>query len=400
MQAPVSKSRFDTSGAKRALEDRRMGAVGVRSAEFDRLLALAPDRTCDASHELELALLLFLTDPVALHGGSEATLRAQRQSLERDVPRRLLDPLLQLALGLELWLLGRDEAEDGESVFRQVRERLEASRAPVVVLEQKPVEESLLEDARNRLVVTFGVVLALVVAAADVEPKGHARMALDDRIVELDAAVDQLLGVAPPLTVALPHGRVEEGSVLRRVDLYVRAAEADQLIHLAPREVDHVREVLVAGRVGALRLFRVIVGGSLLGADHRHLARTPRRRPEKRPLFAGHTSLPAQAIDHHRALQDQLLPTLVAEGNRPAALAVESLEGVDEVAVEGVATELAIGHHIDAGPFLDLDRGPDRRIFDCLELRLRHLAGLQPLAGADQVRRSQEAADDLGSPGW
>src|SRR5712692_3631505 len=252
MNAPALRPRFATSGAKRAPGDRGMGAVGVRSVEFDRLLALAPDRSGDASHQLELAFLLFVTDPVALHGRCEPALRAQRQPLEWDIARRLLDPLLQLGLGLELWLLGRDEAEDGESVFRQVRERLEASRALVVVLEQKPVEESLLEDARDRLVVTFGVVLALVVAAADVESKRHARMALDDRVVELDAAVDQLLGVAPPLAVALAHGRVEESPVLRRVDLYIRAAKADQLIDLPPGEVDHVCEVLVAGRVGAL----------------------------------------------------------------------------------------------------------------------------------------------------
>src|SRR6266478_3334474 len=56
--------RFDTSGAERALGDRRMGTAGVRSVEFDWLLALAPDRTGHASHQLELALLLLVADPV------------------------------------------------------------------------------------------------------------------------------------------------------------------------------------------------------------------------------------------------------------------------------------------------------------------------------------------------
>src|SRR5216683_3172218 len=112
------KSRFDTSGAKRALGDRRMGAVGVRSVEFDRLLALAPDRMSHASHQLELALLLFMADPVALDGRSEPTLRAERQSLERDVARGLRDPLLEIGLGFELRLLGRHEAKHGDSIFR------------------------------------------------------------------------------------------------------------------------------------------------------------------------------------------------------------------------------------------------------------------------------------------
>jgi len=81
-----------------------------------------------------------------------------------------------------------------------------------------------------------------------------------------------------------------------------------------------------------------------------------RERPKKRPLLAAHASLPAQWIDHYGAFEDQLLSMLVPEGNRPAALAIESLERVDEVAIESVSTELAIGHDIDAGPSLKLDR--------------------------------------------
>src|ERR1700674_1168517 len=121
-----------------------------------------------------------------------------------------------------------------------MRERREASRAPVVVLEQESVEQRLLEDARDRLLVPLGVELALVVATADVESKGDAGVALDDGVVELDAAVDQLLGVAPSLPVAFPHRRVQEGSVLRRVDLDIGAAEANQLVDLAAGQVDHV----------------------------------------------------------------------------------------------------------------------------------------------------------------
>ena len=169
------------------------------------------------------------------------------------------------------------------------------------------------------------------------ESESHATVPLDDRVVELDAAVDQLLGVAPPLAVALPHGGVEQRPVLRPVDLDIRAAEANQLVHLPPGEVDDVGQVSITGGVGVFRLFRVVVGGRLLCAEHRHLAGTSSHRPEKRPLLAAHASLPPQPVDHDRALEDQLLPTVVAEGNRPAALAVESLERIDEVAIKGVS---------------------------------------------------------------
>ena len=60
---------------------------------------------------------------------------------------------------------------------------------------------------------------------------------------------------------------------------------------------------------------------------------------------------------------------------------------------------LATGHDIDAGPFLKLDRLPDCRVFDRLELRLCQLAGLQPFSCIDQIRWSQQAADDLSCPG-
>src|SRR5579863_6818732 len=142
-----------------------------------------------------------------------------------------------------------------------MRERREASGAGVVVLEQEPVEQRFLKDARDRLIVAFRVELALVVAAADVEREGHARVALDDRVVELYAAVDQLFWVASPLPVAFPHGRVEERSILGPVDLYVGAAKANQLVHLAAREVDDVGQVGISRRVGVLRLLGVVVSG-------------------------------------------------------------------------------------------------------------------------------------------
>ncbi len=81
-------------------------------------LALAPDRSCDAPYELELALLLLVSDPVALQGRSEPTLGAQGESFERNVPGRLFDSELQVGLGFELRFLGRHQAEDGDPVFR------------------------------------------------------------------------------------------------------------------------------------------------------------------------------------------------------------------------------------------------------------------------------------------
>src|ERR1700686_3800129 len=124
----------------------------------------------------------------------------------------------------------------------------------------------------------------------------------------------------------------------------------------------------------------------------------PPARPMERPPPAAHASLPAQRMDHDRALQDQLLSTLIPKRNRPAALAIKSFKRVDKVAVESESAKLAIGYDIDARLLLKLDRRPDGGILDRLELGVCHLARVQPLSSVDQLRWSQKAADDLGSP--
>ena len=161
------------------------------------------------------------------------------------------------------------------------------------------------------------------------EPEGHAGVPLDDRVVQLDAEVDHLLGIAAALPVALAHLRVEQRTVLRPVDLDVGAAQAHQLLHLAPRDVHDVRQERVPGRVSAGRLLGVVVGGRLLRADHGDLARLGGNRAQEDPLLAAHAPPPAQLLDHHRALEDQLLALFVTEGNRPAALPVEAVERLE-----------------------------------------------------------------------
>src|SRR6266849_5331933 len=170
-----------------------------RSRRMGQIQYLTPDRASHPSHQFELLALLRRGQAVALHGGGEPALRAERQPLERHVARRFRDPPLQLVLSLERRLLARHEAEDDDPVLRYVPQGLEPARALVVVLEQEAVEPRPFEDAGDRPVVARRIELALVVAAADVDREGHAGVARDDGIVHLDARVDQRLGVAAPL---------------------------------------------------------------------------------------------------------------------------------------------------------------------------------------------------------
>src|SRR6185295_9189873 len=133
---------------------------------------------------------------------------------------------------LEPRLLRAHQPQDDDAVVGHVTQRLEAPRSRIVVLEQKAREARLTEDLAGDAVVSArGVEHALIVAAADVDAEGDAGMAVDDGVVELDAGVEQAIGIAATLPVALAHLLVEERRVLRRIALDVGAAAP---AHLRP----------------------------------------------------------------------------------------------------------------------------------------------------------------------
>ena len=163
----------------------------------------------------ELASLVLGRELVALHGRGEAALRAESQAIERHQPGRLVDARAQLVHRLEARLLARHQPQHHVAVLRHRAQRLEAARALVVVLQQEALEAALAEHARDGLVAAAGVEHRLVVAAADVQAERDARMAADHRVVHLDARVDEPVGIAAPLAVALAQRGIEQRRVLR-----------------------------------------------------------------------------------------------------------------------------------------------------------------------------------------
>ncbi|MEZ4521501.1 MAG: hypothetical protein R3A46_07650 [Thermomicrobiales bacterium] len=110
-------------------------------------------------------------------------------------------------------------------------------------------------------------------AAAEVDAEVDARMFADHRVIQLDAAVEQCVGVIPALSIAFTDLRVEQGGVLRRVDLDVRAAEPDEIRRPGPENIDDIGQVGLDRRVGASFDFGIVIGRGLLGADQRYLRR-------------------------------------------------------------------------------------------------------------------------------
>ena len=88
----------------------------------------------------------------------------------------------------------------------------------------------LREDTGNGFVVSTCVEFALIVATTDMDAEGDAGMPIDDSIVHLDAGIDQFVGVAAALAIALSHFGIEQGRVLGRVNLDVGAAQTNQLL--------------------------------------------------------------------------------------------------------------------------------------------------------------------------
>src|SRR3954451_20205250 len=137
------------------------GAVGPvitsSSPPVDRWPWSAPDLLGSLDDQPELGDLLVPRQRVALDGRGEPALPGEGQLVQRHVPRRLLDPPLEVVLALEFGPLRRHQAEDDALARRHETQRLEAARAGVVVLEEEPVDVQAAEQClRDEVVAALG----------------------------------------------------------------------------------------------------------------------------------------------------------------------------------------------------------------------------------------------------
>src|SRR4029450_5419990 len=98
--------------------------------------ASAPHLFGELHDHAQLRPLLLLGQEIALLGRGEAALRRERELIDIDVFRRLLDPPLELIAALELAGLGGDEPEhDGLALWHEPQ-RLEPAGARAVVFHE------------------------------------------------------------------------------------------------------------------------------------------------------------------------------------------------------------------------------------------------------------------------
>src|SRR5262249_44587582 len=200
---------------------------------------LAPDRSRRLENAFELAPLILLRDHDMVET-AETALRTERELLDRQVSRGLLDPTLDQIERLEIGPLGGGEAEQCDLALWHERQRRKAARALVVIFEQEPV----VVEPRNQAL-SDGVVVAFAVplgrdlagqgidrpriAATEMNAEGDAVEAGNHRIIGLDRTLHVGGRVFAAGAHALERDAVDIGSIARRVDLDVAAAGVDEL---------------------------------------------------------------------------------------------------------------------------------------------------------------------------
>src|ERR1700730_9756162 len=213
----------------------------------------APYAIGDVGDQPELAFLHRRLDRVALDSGGEAALSRERELIAREKARGLFDTPGQLVGRFQHVALGRHQAEHDALAARHVGQRFEGARARVVVLEQElVVVAGALEDlARDRVVAAAGQPAAVIVAAAQMQPKSYARL-VGERVENLDALADHAFVIDTALLEndAL-HLWIDEVSQLGRVNLDVYASQARQFGNLLADNRgavgEHVERIAVGG---------------------------------------------------------------------------------------------------------------------------------------------------------
>jgi hypothetical protein len=184
---------------------------------------------------------------------------------------------------------------------------------------------------------------------------------------------------------------------VRGVELNVTAPEAPQLPHLVAKDVDNVGHEVVEARVRLARPLRRPQTAEQAGRrqrDLRHAICDGAQECELLRRKAASAAKPA-GYRHLRRTLDRLVPELLRvpvapqPGVEPDAL--EAVRGGDELRLERLATQLAVGNDRATRGLLEGDDVPHRGVLDRLELSIVDGVGGVGLAGLDQLGRAQEA---------
>ena len=130
----------------------------------------------------------------------------------------------------------------------------------------------------------------------------------------------------------------------------------------------------------------------------RHLVAARHAPQELEGVAEDRVAEPHPVVDAQRRGLEVEVAVLVVEVHRELLVGrVDALELVDEVHVPRRTPELAVGRGAQARVALQRHDVADRRVLDLPQPVVVELAGLVPGAGVEQRRRSEQAADVVGT---
>src|SRR5436309_6012492 len=401
-KAPAAARRRSTTPRPR--ERRTAAHDGGHS--YPRSRRSTPSRPDDRSRvddRAQLRALVVAAQGVTDDGRGEATLRGERQPVERDDLRSLPNSGDEFVDGLAPRRLRRHESEHDDLVVGNRAKRSERAGPRVVVLEQQSLCANAGEQPlREPVVPPFHEPAACLIAAAEVEAEGDARVISDDVVVELDTELEPALGRPAATFVEPAVCRIDEQRVVRCVQLDVHRAEPHELVDLLTEEFGDVGEELLQVPVRGLRAFRVPEVRKQTGARQRHLDDPVGAAAGVHELFGRERAFaPKRLLDRELRPFDAKLTELVALPLAPEERVEvplgEALDGRGELALKRESAHLAVGDDRKACLRLELEGVVDRLVLDPLERGGCQLpVGELPLR-CEQVGRAKKTADDVRS---
>ena len=187
---------------------------------------------------------------------------------------------------------------------------------------------------------------------------------------------------------------------MRRVELDVRRAQADELVDLLPQDLGDVAEELLQVRVRGSRALGIPEVREQARAGERHLQHPVGATACVRELLGREEPpSPELPLDGQRRPLDLLSPTLVALPVAPEKRVeiplAEALDRLGHLALERQTPHLAVRHDIETRIRLESESVVDGCVLDLLELGRAQLAARELLARGEQPWRSEEAANDV-----
>jgi len=362
------------------------------------------------SHQLadqfELAILRRRRHRIAGIDTGKAALRAHGKPIQRDESGRLLDAALERRFVFELRMFGGDQPEHDGFVLRHEAQGEEAAGARRVVFQEiEPDRQAIEQPLRHFFVAAFRMPMAAAIAAAKMHADVHSFWrGAQELICDGDIFVDQRAPVIAARGKRCLHGGVAEFGECGLVDLDITAARRGECVKLAGEGLERIGPELIHILVGA-RGHRRIAAAEMqcAGARDRDLRPALRMRFQESNVGAINRMAPLHptADDRQRlcaAAAFTVAATMGAKGVGAAdRVDAQLTERAIEEAVIGAAAEFAVGDEFEPEPLLQADGVANGLFFGGRQRSSVDLAFGETGAFAHQFRRTQQAADVLGT---